>query len=257
MPPDVEVEPSPEVPKACEPLAVLLTAAELREAEPADWALLNRLVMEREEEELEELLPEPVPVDADELGAAAAVAPPELELPPPLLLAAALPPPSEPPPERLPPPPPRPTETVMEVESPELLMLTDMPPRRPLSRGAFSETYRSAAVTPVRRNVRSTPPRVAVTVRSVARGPAGPPVSGCAARFFSHHRPTPPSANTSAARPQAIFRAGLRTPGAGSGPGGTGRGRLSGAGRPPSWGCMGFHCHASRETTRAQTSYQN
>jgi hypothetical protein len=242
MPPDVDVEPSPEDPKACEALAVLLTAAELRDAVPTDLLLENRLVKPlegeepEEEDELEESLPEPVPVDVEAVEAVAVDEPPEPELPLPPPPPLELPPPPEPPPERPPPPPPppRPTETVMEAESPELLMLTDMPPRRPLSRGAFSETYRSAAVTPVRRNVRSTPPWVAVTVRSVARGPAGPPVSGCAARFFSHHSPTPPSATISAASPQAIFRPGPGTLGAGSGPGWTGRGCLSGAGRPPS-----------------------
>lgn len=218
---------------ASETTGAVLTAAVLRDAVPADWVLENRLVREPEVEELEESLPEPVPVDVEAVEAAAVdvVALLELELSPPPLLVEL--PPPEPPPER-PPPPARVTETVMEAESPELLMLTDMPPRRPASCGAFSETYRSAAVTPVRRNVRSTSPRVAVTVRTVARGPAGPPVSGCTLLLFSHHRPTPPSATTSAASPQAIFRPGPGTLGAGSGPGWTGRGCLSGAGRPPS-----------------------
>ncbi len=138
---------------ASEAVVVVLTAAALRDAVPDDWVLLNRLVKGPDEEELEEPLPEPVPVDAEEVEAVAVdvAAPPELELslPPPL---AAVPPPLE-----RPPPPLRVTETVMEVESPELLMLTDMPPRRPASCGAFSEAYRSAAVTPVRRMVLSTP----------------------------------------------------------------------------------------------------
>ncbi len=248
MPPVFAVEPSPEAPKASEVLAVLLAAAELRDAVPADWVLLKRLVKGPDEEELEEPLPEPVPVDAEEVEAVAVdvAASPELELPPPPLLAAV------PPPLELPPPPSRLTETVMEDVSPELFMLTDKPCRRPASRGAFSETYRSAAVTPVRRMVFSTPPWAAVTVRTVARGPCGPPVSGCAALFFSHHRPKPPSANTNAARPQAIFRAGPRTSGAGSGPGGTGRGCLSGTGRPLCWGCMG-----STATHRAKRSGNN
>ena len=221
---------------ASEAAAAVWTAAVLRDAVPADWVLANRLVKEEDEDVVEEPLALPAAAEEDDEVEAVAVdadEPLELELSLPPLLAAVLPPPPpEPPPER--PPPPRVTDTVMEVESPELLMLTDMPPRRPASCGALSETYRSAAVTPVRRNVCSTSPRVAVTVRSVARGPAGPPVSGCAARLFSHHKPTPPSATTSAASPQAIFRPGPGTLGAGSGPGWTGRGCLSGTGRPPS-----------------------
>lgn len=219
---------------ASEAVAVVWTAAELRDAVPADWVLANRLVKAEDEDEAEELLALLAEVEADDEVEAVAVdadEPLELSLPPPL--AAALLPLVDDPLDR-PPPPLRVTETVMEVESPALLMLTDMPCLWPDSCGAFSETYRSAAVTPVRRKVRSTSPRVAVTVRTVARGPAGPPVSGCTLLLFSHHRPTPPSATTSAASPQAIFRPGPGTLGAGSGPGWTGRGCLSGAGRPPS-----------------------
>lgn len=226
MPPALEVDPNPVLPSALELLAELLTADELRDAVPTDLVPANRLIVAPDEEALPPLLAPPAcAVESEELLAVAmdVEAPPELELSPPP--DAALPPPERPPPPRL-------TETVMEVESPELLILTDMPPRRPASRGAVSETYCSAAVTPVRRNVRSTPPRVAVTVRSVATGPCGPPVSGCAARFFSHHKPSPPSVTTRAKIPQAIRREGLRTLGAGSGPGCAGRGCLSGAGRP-------------------------
>ena len=226
MPPEPEVEPNPELPRALELLVVLLTADELRDAVPTDFVPANRLIPELEEEELEP--PFACEEESEEPPAAAVDVeePPEPELsPPPPPPADALLPPERPPPPRL-------TETVMAVESPELLKLTDKPCRCPPIWGAVSETYRSAAVTPVSRNVRSTPPRVAVTVRSVATGPCGPPVSGCAARFFSHHKPSPPSATRSANMPQAIRREGLRTPGLGSGPGSAGRGCLSGAGRP-------------------------
>lgn len=228
MPPAPEVDPNPELPRALELLVALFTADELRDAVPTDLVPANRLIAEPDEEPPEAPLAPPVVADesGDPLEATELEDPPEPELSPLLPpLDAPLPPPERPPPPRL-------TETVIEDESPELSILTDMPPLRPASRGAVSDTYRSAAVTPVRRNVRSTPPCVAVTVRSVATGPCGPPVSGCAARFFSHHSPRPPSVTKSANMPQAIRREGLRTLGLGSGPGSAGRGCLSGAGRP-------------------------
>jgi hypothetical protein len=142
---------------ASEALAVVLTAAELRDAVPTDWVLESRLLIARDEEELDVLPAELEAVEVEVEVDAVAVEPLELELsllPP---LAEALPPPPlDEPLER--PPPLRVTETVMEVESPELLMLTDIPCRCPAICGAFNETYRSAAVTPVRRNVRSTRP---------------------------------------------------------------------------------------------------
>ncbi len=236
MPPAVEVEPKPELPMAAEPDDALLLAAELRDAVPTLLTLAKRFVRVREEEELleDELLLDEETAEADDADDVDAVELPELELSPPPVLAA---PPPEPPldePEDRPPPapPPRVTDTVIDVESPELLILTDMPPRRPANRGALSETYRSAAVAPVRRRVRSTPPWVAVTVRSVAMGPCGPPVAGCTARFFNHHKPKPHSTATSANKPHRILREGGGTPGTGSGPGCAGRGCLSGAGRP-------------------------
>jgi len=95
--------------------------------------LENRLVspLEEELEEPEELLAPLVDVVEDAVEAAAVEEdePPELELSLPPLLGALPPPPPPPPPERPPPPPPplRPTETVMEAESAEPLMLTDIP----------------------------------------------------------------------------------------------------------------------------------
>lgn len=171
MPPAEAVEPSPEDPMACEDEALLWTTDELRDAVPTLFVLASRPVRPPEEEDElalleDEALDDPeLAVDADELVEL------ELSLPPPPLLAAELPPPPPPPPPDRPPPPPRETVTVTEPESPELLMLTDMPPRRPASCGALSEAYRSAAVTPVRRKVRSMLALVAVTVRRVATGP--------------------------------------------------------------------------------------
>jgi hypothetical protein len=78
-----------------------------------------------------------------------------------------------------------------ELPPPELDESRPNPVRLPMRRGVMSEAYWAAAVTPVRRNVRSTGPETTMAVR-IAEGPPGPPPDVAVGRLRSH-RVTPPA----------------------------------------------------------------
>ena len=94
------------------------------------------------------------------------------------------PPPDEPPPLGEPPPP---CERV-----PPPCMAMARPPRPPLSCGAISDTYLSAAVTPVSRTVRSKPPVDTVAVRKIEPPGPEPVVSVLSALEARRRQPAKP-----------------------------------------------------------------
>jgi hypothetical protein len=96
------------------------------------------------------------------------------------------------------------------------------PVRLPMRRGVMSEAYLAAAVTPVRRSVRSTGPVTTVAVR-IATGPPGPPPDVALGRLRSH-RATPPAT----IRRRTIAMSDRRNPRDFLGLGGTTSGRMAG-----------------------------
>lgn len=96
------------------------------------------------------------------------------------------------------------------------------PVRLPMRRGVMSEAYFAAAVTPVRRSVRSTGPETTMAVR-IVEGPPGPPPDVAAGRLRSQ-RATPPAT----IRRRAIDTSDRRKARDFLGRGGTTSGRIAG-----------------------------
>jgi hypothetical protein len=158
------VDPSPSAPSVAElegPLdreerAAVLTRAAPPEADRAERKLRPApLPAEEASDSLPEEKPElldPPPLEAPDVLASAEPAE-ATELPDP---PEVPPPPREEPDERSPPPPPPETVTTAIPPRPDIwiaIVPPEDPPRPPRSDGAINDTYFSAAVTPVSRNV--------------------------------------------------------------------------------------------------------